>query len=445
MGNVGLTQIRDPETGNLYEYARWAWYEKIGYNPTVGQKWLLDRIDDPKIRFYVMVCGRRWGKSMTAARVAEPTLILPGKRVWVVAPTYDLTRKVIREIRKTIVNGYMRKDKMKLVTDMKTGPVILEFPWDIEGVNTILEGKSATNPDSLIGEEVDLLIIDEAARMKQSHWEGALRATVSSRQGKVLFITTPQGYNWIYDLFKRGQDPEYPEWVSHKEPSCENPYLNSQDIAEAKRTLSEAAFAQEYGADFTMFYGQVYKDFDEGIHIMPYEEMDALIQPGWRFFRSIDFGYENPFVCLYIAVDPSDRVYIYDEYYQRYRTVEFHAEQLNEQQDREYEYTVSDVSGRTERATLRENGIVTLASGQDVLAGLEVVRQHLKLRDDGKPGLYVSSRCVETIKEFNLYHYPERGDIEIPAKEHDHAMDCVRYLLMNMSIGYTRQTVGVYA
>jgi len=145
-----------------------------------------------------------------------------------------------------------------------------------------------------------------------------------------------------------------------------------------------------------------------------------LIEPGWRFFRSIDFGYENPFVCLYIVVDPSDRVYIYAEYYQRWRTVEKHSEALNEQADREYEYTVCDVSGASERATLRENGIDTIATQTDVVAGLEVVRQHLKLRDDGKPGLYVSSRCIETIKEFNQYHYPESGNVEIPAKEHDH-------------------------
>ena len=431
----------------MLQFCREAWYKKIGFVGHEGQMLLLNNADDPVIRFYVFVCGRRWGKSLVAARMAEPTLLLPGKRVWVVSPTYNQANLVCREIRASIVEGVMKENGWKLRRDSRTAPLVMEFPWhDDKGQYTILEGKSATVPDSLRGEELDLLIVDEAAMLNRSLWEYALRPTVSSRNGKVVFITTPKGYNWLYDLWTRGHDrAAFPEWMSYQGASWENPFTPTLDIEEARRTLSEAAFDQEYGAKFTTYLGQVYKEFDEGIHVMPAAEMDALIQPDWPRYRTIDFGYENPFVCLYVAKDPSDRFYIYKEYYQQHRTVEHHADKLNQQADREYEFTTADPSGASERATLLEKGIPTVAVRSDVLHGLEAVRKALKVRDDGKPGLYVSSKCICTKKEFNLYHYPEKGNIEAPAKEHDHAMDAIRYFIVNWQRGYTRHVVGVYA
>ena len=293
---------------------------------------------------------------------------------------------------------------------------------------------------------------------KASVWEQYLRPTLTDREGWALFITTPNGYNWIYDLWKRGNDPDHREWKSLKSPSWENPHLSMEDIEEAQRTMSARVFMQEYGADFTLSSGQVYKEFNEAVHIVPADEL--FIHPDWPRFRSIDFGYENPFVCLYITVDPEDRVIIYDEYYQRHRTVEQHANFLNEQRSvfcssktnsdkaekevGDFVYTTCDPSGASARATLLENGIPTLAVRSNIFQGLEAVREQLRIRADGKPGLYVSSLCVETIKEFNLYSYPESAISEEPVKDHDHAMDAIRYFVVNWRRGYMNQKPGRY-
>ena len=69
-----------------------------------------------------------------------------------------------------------------------------------------VEGKSSDNPNSLVGEGLDYLVLDECAKMKKVIWEMYLRPTLSDRKGKALFITTPEGYNWIYDLYLLGQD-----------------------------------------------------------------------------------------------------------------------------------------------------------------------------------------------------------------------------------------------
>lgn len=401
------------------------WFRMTGYEPHEGQ----NPLHDSRARFRVMVAGRRWGKTISAAKEAECMILTPGTRGWVVSKTYDLTMKVIREIYADLV----MKSKLKPMKAQLGGPVILNFPW-----GSTVEGKTAEHPESLLGEGLDWLVFDECATCKQSVWEQYLRPTLTDREGWALFITTPRGYNWVYDLWKRGRDPEHPEWESFKSPSWTNPHLPKGDIEEARRTLTNAVFMQEYGADFTLASGQVYNEFDEGYHVVPADKL--IIDPSWPRYRSIDFGYEHPFVCLYIAIDPEDRVIVYDEYYQQHRSMEQHSRALRTDAGTRYEWTSCDISGASQRATLLENGIPTIALQSKIVEGLELVRQSLRIRDDGKPGLYVSSQCVETIKEFNLYSYPDSGKDE-PKKEHDHCMDALRYFIVNWrNPGYVRST-----
>ena len=404
------------------------WFKTSQYSPHPGQL----RLHNSQARFRVVIAGRRWGKSLAAAKEAETMILTPGTRGWVVSKTYDLTKKVIREIYKDLI----MKHRIKPIKNQMSGPIVLEFPW-----GSTLEGKSAEHPESLLGEGLDWLIFDECAISDAKVWEQYLRPTLTDREGWGLFITTPNGYNWVYDLWKRGYDPDYPEWESFKSPSWENPHLSVRDIEEARRTMQEAVFMQEYGAEFTLSSGQVYKEFDITQHVIP--ESQLYIHPDWSKFRSIDFGYENPFVCLYITVDPEDRIIIYDEYYQRHRTLEYHAKMLN-QVNTKFDYTTCDPSGASARATLLEYGIPTIAERSDILNGLEIIRQYLRIREDGTPGLYVSSGCTNTIKEFTLYSYPGGGNMDDPVKEYDHCMDALRYFAVHWRKGYIKQIPAIY-
>ena len=79
----------------------------------------------------------------------------------------------------------------------------IKFKW-----GSVVEGMSADNPSSLVGEGLDLLIIDEAAKMPRKVWDMYLSPTLSDRKGKAIFITTPQGYTWVFDLYLLGKtDP----------------------------------------------------------------------------------------------------------------------------------------------------------------------------------------------------------------------------------------------
>jgi hypothetical protein len=110
-----------------------------------------------------------------------------------------------------------------------------------------------------------------------------------------------------------------------------------------------------------------------------------------------------------------------------------------------FEFTTCDPSAASARATLLEKGIVTISPRSNIIQGLELVRRQLKIREDGKPGLYVSSKCINTIKEFGLYSYPDNVDSEEPLKENDHAMDCFRYFVTQWRKGYILKRIAVYA
>ena len=391
---------------------KFSYFKICGYSPHPGQL----KVHQSPARFRVLVAGRRWGKSLLAAKEVEPVLMLPGRRVWVVAPTYDLANKVFREVWDSLIV------KRQLPTLRKSeGELYIRFLW-----GATLEGKSAENPDSLVGEGLDLLVIDESARMSPLVWERYLRPTLTDKMGQALFISTPEGYNWFYQLYLRGQDGG--EWESFRFPSWENPHLPAKDIEEAKRSLSQETFAQEYGAQFTTFAGRVYKEFDRNIHVVePFP-----IPSEWRKVRGIDFGYTNPFVCLFIAIDPDENIYIYDEHYERERLTDDHYQEVIKRPGPFYA-TYCDPSERQWIEDWRARGLNLTPANNDLRAGIELVREKLKVKGDGRPSLFVFKDCKMTIFEFEHYRYPEKiPDSEQPEKRNDHAMDALRYALMGI-------------
>lgn len=225
-------------------------FKDAGYKPHRGQ--LL--VHSSRARFRVLACGRRWGKSLCAAMEGLAASLIPGSRGWVVAPTYELAEKVFRELFTVFsVNKQFR--------DLVESKSISRQNMHIRLVyGSEIHGKSADNPDSLLGEGLDWLVVDEAARVKEEVWKHYLRPTLTDRQGWALFISTPAGRNWFYEMFIMGQDREQREYESWRFPSEANPYLSKLEIEQARRTLPDRAFRQEYLAEFISDAGGVFRN-----------------------------------------------------------------------------------------------------------------------------------------------------------------------------------------
>jgi hypothetical protein len=412
-----------------------AFCDLIEYRPHAAQR-RVHRCTAPR---RVVRWGRRAGKTLLAAVEAAFCLLKGGKRVWVVAPDHELTGRVWDEITRLLC------DDLGFVPTVRhdNPPRKLAFEW-----GSVCEGKS-TDPNAqkgLVGAAIDLLIWDEVAKSPPGVWERKLHPNLADRQGRALLISTPEGYNHFHELWQRGHRRDR-DWRSFHDPSRVNPHLPREAIEEARRTYTKEAFAQEWEAEFTHFAGQVYSEFDESRHVRRLK-----YDPDLPLAMAIDFGVENPFVCLWLQYTPEDDLHLIDEYVQRGMTTLENGERTMEQhRQRGYGpvvWAAADPAAKDGRLTLRHHcGIPATfrrlgrPGVRERQAGIEQVRRLLRGTGaphdrDGqatkpKPRLLVDPRCVETIREFNLYRYPERADDrnsgEEPEKANDHCMDALRY------------------
>lgn len=186
--------------------------------------------------------------------------------------------------------------------------------------------------------------------------------------------------------------------------------------------------------------GAVYEDYDEAIHLID----QRVIPADWRRIRSIDFGFTNPFVCQWWAIDPDGRMYLYREIYKTRTLVEDQAREIERLSGGEtYETTISDHDAE-DRATLHRHGIETIPAYKAVTVGIDAVGARLK-KVNGSPRLYLMRNAVVerderlegsklpkcTVEEMPDYTYPKGADgkpvKEEPVKVNDHGMDAMRY------------------
>jgi len=200
-------------------------------------------------RFKVVAAGRRCGKS----RLSAVTLLIEGlncpdgSAVMYVAPTMGQARTIIWDLLHELGRPIIKSSHVNN----------LEITL-INGKKILVRG--ADNPDSLRGVSLTYLVLDECAFIKQEVWEKILRAALSDKKGRALFISTPSGRNWFYDVFKLGQSETDEEWKSWHKTTADNETIDPAEIEAAKRTLSSFAFKQEYLSSFDTAGADVFKE-----------------------------------------------------------------------------------------------------------------------------------------------------------------------------------------
>ncbi|UCE38602.1 MAG: hypothetical protein JSW00_05065, partial [Thermoplasmata archaeon] len=180
---------------------------------------------------------------------------------------------------------------------------------------------------------------------------------------------------------------------------------------------------------FAAFAGAVYKTFSRKTHVIePFE-----IPKDWPRYRAIDWGFNNPFVCLWLARDPDRRWYVYAEHYQARETLAHHAERIKQISGNEkYRTTWADWDAQ-DRFEFEKLGIPTIPAKKDIHLGIEAVQTALKVQDDGKPRLFIFKNCTHTIKEMTGLKWSEGTESkdakDKPLEVNDHTCDCVRYAI----------------
>ena len=370
-------------------------------------------------RFKVLIAGARFGKSMASARETLVEALAGPTRGWLVGPTYALTRPELEYLRDDALAGLGAQ-----VTQARVPPSLTTH-WGAEIVSL-----SAQMPQGLLGSEIDWMILCEAAHLDREAFERFLRARLTTRNGRLIVPTTPRGRNWIHELYSLGKRGE-PGWESFRHATWENPGVSAAEIESARRSMPPETFDEQFGGEFSSLAGRVYREFSPAIHAARLSP-----PPGAVVYKAIDFGFTNPFVCLWGALDGDGRLLVLREYYRAQATVADHAAELQagdddfRKQSCEIGPAWADPSGALERKTLQESGISTQPADNRLRGGIDMVRQRLLAREDGTPGLIVDESCVNLLREFESYEWEESSseNERVPRKQDDHALDALRYL-----------------
>jgi len=306
---------------------------------------------------------------------------------------------------------------------------------EISNGSTIRMG-SVNQVDSCVGRSYDLIIFDEAALADgKDAFNVALRPTLDKENSKALFISTPRGRNnWFSEFFYRGFSDEFQEWCSVRATYLDNPRMSQSDIDEARKSMSEAEFKQEYEADFNTYEGQIWKfNFETQV-----KDLSQLDTSKMDVFAGLDVGYKDPTALCVIAYDwDEDKYYIVDEYFNSERTTEQHAIEIQKLINRwDIDYIYIDSAAQQTRFDLAQNyDISTINAKKSVLDGIGHVSGVVE-----NDKLYVDQECKQSLACLDAYQWDPNPNLVKEKPKHNmasHMADGLRYGL------YSFQTANI--
>lgn len=284
---------------------------------------------------------------------------------------------------------------------------------------------------------VDVVWMEEANRFSENDFNevlGRVRGKAASWRQVILSTNPDAPSHWIKRRLMDGGEGRV--FFSGAKENRHNPaeYLGILGMLTGVlgERLNKGKWIQAEGA--------VYDGFRDDLHVIDPFPIPAT----WRKIRAIDFGYTNAFVCIWLALDPDGRMYLYREIYMTKRLVEDHAAEIKRLSGAErYEATVADHDAE-DRATLHKYGVATIPAQKAISPGIQAVAQRLQPAGDGKPRLFVFRNALaamdtalpdglphSTLDEFGAYSWPKGQDgkplKEAPIDMFNHGLDALRY------------------
>ncbi len=326
---------------------------------------------------------------------------------------------------------------------------------------SILAVGGLDKPSKIMSSEWDLIYVQEATELNEEDWESLttrLRNGKNSYQQLVGDCNPDAPTHWLRQRASSGKTTMLES--RHED----NPVLFAENgvvTPEGERylrvleSLTGVRLARYRYGIWAAAEGTVYEDsWDRARNVVD----RAPIKPEWPRYLAIDFGFTNPFVCLWAAQDEDGRLHIYRQLYMTKQLVEDHAKQIKhwsrwgEKGGDPLPRAIICDHDAEDRATLeRHLGLYTIPAQKNVSAGIQAVASRFKVAGDGKPRLTVMRDCLierdrdlaEMKRPTCLEDEPEsyiwdtrqgmkRGDQ--PVKDNDHALDALRYLVANFDL-----------
>jgi hypothetical protein len=371
-------------------------------------------------RFRCVCAGRRFGKTHLAIRTLAEWARIPDREVWYLAPTYRQAKMIAWKKLKKKLNQLRWIEKInesELTIILKNGSTIS------------LKGADAY--DSLRGAGLDGLILDEAAVIDPAAWFEVLRPMLSDKQGKALFITTPAGMNWFYELYQNClEDPQ--NWSSYQFTTIDGGNVPAEEIEQARKDLDERTFRQEYLATFETFAGRIYYSFDRSQNIKdcPSSDYSTLLV-------GMDFN-TSPMSAV-IAQRQGDTLYVIDEIRMFSSNTQETVDEIKSRYPKSKIFIYPDPAGHQRKTSAGGLTDITILSNAGFV--VKAPRTHTPVRDrinavnsrlrssSGIVQLYVSPKCKYTIEGLERQTYKEGTSQPDKDSGYDHMNDALGYMI----------------
>lgn len=402
--------------------------ESIQVEPLPSQIAIINAVN--KYRFVCAAISRRQGKTYIANIIGQCVALVPNSNILIMSPNYNLST-----ISWELQRAFIKHHQLEVEKDNAKDRVIV-----LENGSTIRMG-SVNQVDSCVGRSYDLIIFDEAALTSEGEdaFNVSLRPTLDRDNARAIFISTPRGKtNWFAKFFDRGfsDDPRYREWCSIKATWRDNPRMTEEDVLDARATMTENEFKQEYEADFNSYEGQIWALPEENI-VDPTETTEEGIlkypqfTPGMvemDMVAGLDLGFRDSTAMCVIGYDyKNEKYYIVDEYKESGKTTSSYAKNVQALIDKwGLDYIFIDSAAQQTRYDFaQEYDIPTMNAKKSILDGIGYVAS---LVENGK--VFVNKNCTEVLKAFDAYRWDPNPNLIKEKPIHDdasHMADALRY------------------
>ena len=373
-----------------------------------------------KKRFNVLVVHRRAGKTVWAVldEIVQAMQIVWD--YWYIAPTYRQAKKIAWRLIQKFGNQitWFTYNASELQVTYSNGSTISLF--------------GAENPDSLRGLDLKGVIFDEYAQQPSWIYGEIIFPMINANRGWVTWIGTPKGKNAFYKLYERAKTDD--RFFTMLLKYTDTNLLDDEQIADARKEMTEEEFAQEYECSFDAYlkwavYGkELKKAFDEWRVRKDLYEKDLEVYTFW------DLGVSDAMTILFVQAIWWE-IRIIDSYKNTWYWLDHYANVVN---SKPYKYKmhyfphdirVREMSTGTSRI---ETAVKLLGKNCDIVpsntieSGINAGRLIFK-------HLYINEELEDFINDLSLYQYEydeNRAEYKSIPK-HDwtsHYADAYRYL-----------------
>ncbi len=375
-------------------------------------------VSDSSARFRVVAAGRRFGKSFLSINELAKFARLPNQRCLYVAPTYRQAKQVIWDELKNRLFGVRWIDKVNesdLNIQLKNGSIIYI--------------RSADNREALRGAKYNFIVMDECADIHSDTFYQILRPTLSDTGGCALFIASPKGRNWFYDLYNQGSEAG---WESWQFTTAQGGNVPQEEIEQAKRDLDERTFEQEYLSQFVSYSGVIYYAFgDENIKSMP------VIPPTAPLHIGMDFNIDP--MSAVICIQDGERAWVIDEITIYSSNTNEMCEEIKRRYPKRGIIVYPDASGVrratsstgiTDHLILQQHGFTVRTGSTNPPVAERIAAVNSRLRNSSKEHLlYIDPKCKQTREGLIKMTYKEGTRQPDKSSGYDHITDALGYYI----------------